>query len=91
MEQWFSILQRKRLRIADFASKTALQAKIEQFLVEWNAVAHPFNWCKQSVAKLMADPLDQGDRILSCSGEHRQKIVFVETTKKAFLPQAQVV
>ena len=57
VEQWFSILQRKRLRIADFASKATLQAKIEQFLVEWNAVAHPFNWCKKSVAKLMADPL----------------------------------
>ena len=24
--------------------------------------------------------LQQGDRILSCSGEHRQQVVFVETT-----------
>ena len=23
---------------------------------------------------------DQGDRILSCSGEHHQQVVFVETT-----------
>src|SRR5215510_10862748 len=27
----------------------------------------------------------QGDRILSCSGEHHQQIVFVETTEKSFL------
>jgi transposase len=58
VEQWLAILQRKRLRIADFASKVALQEKIEQFLVEWNAVAHPFNWSKKSVAKLMTDIVD---------------------------------
>jgi transposase len=36
VEQWLSILQRKRLRIADFASKAALQAKMAQFLEERN-------------------------------------------------------
>jgi hypothetical protein len=35
--------------------------------------------------------LPQGDRILSCSGEHHQQIVFVETTEKSFLSQAHVV
>lgn len=55
VEQWFSILQRKRFRIADFASKAVLQTQIEQFIVEWNQVAHPFNWSTKSVAKLMAD------------------------------------
>jgi hypothetical protein len=43
---------------------------------------------------LFAIPHDidtQGDRILSCSGEHHQQIVFVETTEKAFLSQAHVV
>src|SRR5262249_49167262 len=29
----------------------------------------------------------QGDRILSCSGEHRQQVVFVETTEQSFLSQ----
>jgi transposase len=54
VEQWFSIFQRKRLRIADFASKDHLQAKIEQFIQEWNQHAHPFNWSTKSVAKVMA-------------------------------------
>jgi transposase len=55
VEQWFSILQRKRLRIVDFASKADLEAKLLQFIAEWNAVAHPFNWTTKSVAKVMAD------------------------------------
>jgi DNA invertase Pin-like site-specific DNA recombinase len=32
----------------------------------------------------------QGDRILSCSAEHRQQVVFVETTEQSFLPQTYV-
>lgn len=55
VEQWFSILQRKRFRIADFASKEDLRAKIEQFIAEWNQRAHPFNWSTKSVAKIMAE------------------------------------
>jgi transposase len=55
VEQWFGILQRKRLRIADFESKEQLRAKIAQFIVEWNQQAHPFNWSTKSVAKVMAD------------------------------------
>ena len=53
--QWFSILQRKRLRIADFESKEHLQAKIGQFICEWNQHAHPFNWSTKSVAQVMAE------------------------------------
>jgi transposase len=55
VEQWFSILQRKRLRIVDFASKVDLQTKLMQFIAEWNEVAHPFNWTTKSVAKVMAN------------------------------------
>ena len=33
----------------------------------------------------------QGNRTLSCSGEHRQQVVFVETTEKPFLSQANLV
>jgi transposase len=55
VEQWFSIFQRKRLRIADFESTAHLQAKIEQFIREWNQHAHPFNWSPKSVAKVMAE------------------------------------
>jgi len=55
VEQWFSILQRKRLRIVDFESKDHLRAKIDQFIEEWNQHAHPFNWSTKSVAKVMAE------------------------------------
>jgi transposase len=55
VEQWFSILQRKRLRIADFESKDHLRAKVDQFIKEWNQLAHPFNWSAKSVAKIMAE------------------------------------
>jgi transposase len=54
VEQWFSILQRKRLRIADFADKAALAERLEAFINEWNRVAHPFNWSTKSVARIMA-------------------------------------
>ena len=54
MEQWFSILQRKRFRFADFDSKADLQEKIDLFIVQWNQQAHPFNWSSKSVAKVMA-------------------------------------
>jgi transposase len=53
-EQWFSILQRKRLRIADFADKAARTERLAAFVDEWNQVAHPFNWGTKSVAKSMA-------------------------------------
>lgn len=55
VEQWFSILKRKRFRIADFQSKDDLRAKIEQFIAQWNEHAHPFNWSTKSVARIMAD------------------------------------
>jgi len=54
VEQWFSILQRKRLRVADFESLDDLRAKIDLFIAQWNQRAHPFNWSKKSVAKVMA-------------------------------------
>ena len=54
VEQWFSILQRKRLRIVDFESKDQLHTKLDQFIREWNQQAHPFNWSTKSVAKVMA-------------------------------------
>lgn len=59
VEQWFGILQRKRFRIADFASKDDLRMKIELFISEWNQKAHPFNWSTKSVAKIMAECPDR--------------------------------
>jgi transposase len=54
IEQWFSILQRKRLAIADFADKKELAERLDAFIREWNENAHPFNWSTKSVAKVMA-------------------------------------
>jgi transposase len=54
VEQWFSILQRKRLRLADFADKVDLVAKILTFIDQHNEHAHPFNWTTKSAAKVMA-------------------------------------
>jgi hypothetical protein len=54
VEQWFSLLQRKRLRIADFASLDDLHLKLRRFIGQWNARAHPFAWQRTSVAKVMA-------------------------------------
>ena len=54
VEQWFSILQRKRLRIADFADLTHLAERLHAFVTHWNQQAHPFNWSTKSVAKVMA-------------------------------------
>ena len=55
VEQWFSILQRKRLRLADFESKDHLRTKLQQVMSEWHLHAHPFNWSTKSVATVMAE------------------------------------
>jgi transposase len=54
VEQWFSILQRKRLVVVDFKDKAHLAERLHAFVREWNERAHPFNWTKKSVAKVMA-------------------------------------
>jgi transposase len=54
VEQWFSILQRKRLTIADFTDKAALAQCLHDFISHWNTHAHPFHWSTKSVAKIMA-------------------------------------
>ena len=54
VEQWFSILQRQRLQIANFQDKQVLAERLQAFIAEWNTHAHPFNWTTKSVAKVMA-------------------------------------
>lgn len=54
VEQWFSIVQRKRLRILDFSDLDHLAERLLAFVAEWNRHAHPFNWSTKSVAKVMA-------------------------------------
>jgi len=53
VEQWFSILQRKRLRHPNFADLADLAAKLAQFIDEWNQAAHPFRWTPGSFDKVL--------------------------------------
>jgi transposase InsO family protein len=54
VEQWFSIIQRKRLRVADFDSLADLEQSILDFISEWNERAHPFAWKRSSFDKVLA-------------------------------------
>src|SRR3712207_780667 len=54
VEQWFGILKRKRLRIADFADKDHLAERLMGFVREWNERAHRFNWTAKSFEKVLA-------------------------------------
>jgi len=54
VEQWFSVLQRKRLVAPNFQNLADLESKILKFITEWNATAHPFLWTLKSFAKILA-------------------------------------
>ena len=54
VEQWFSILRRKRLRHANFADLADLAAHIAVFIEQWNDTAHPFRWTTASFDRLLA-------------------------------------
>ena len=53
VEQWFSILQRKRFAGPNFADVADLERKVGAFISEWNDIAHPFNWTRASFAKIL--------------------------------------
>jgi transposase len=54
IEQWFSILQRKRLSAPNFQNLKDLESKLRSFIAEWNEHAHPFRWSKASFTKVLA-------------------------------------
>jgi hypothetical protein len=54
VEQWFSIIQRKRLTGPRFANLADLETKLMSFIAEWNHIAHPFNWTRESFRKVLA-------------------------------------
>lgn len=54
VEQWFSILRRKRLAAPNFADIAALEQAVLSFIAEWNELAHPFKWTKKSFEKVLA-------------------------------------
>lgn len=54
VEPWCSSPRRKRLRLAAFAACADLAARLAAFVREWNERAHPFNWSRASVARVLA-------------------------------------
>ncbi len=54
VEQWFSIIRRKRFAVVNFADLDDLDAKIGAFIMEWNDIAHPFDWTPASFDKVLA-------------------------------------
>ena len=54
VEQWFSILQRKRLGIVNFADKKDLAERLDAFVRDWNSHAHAFRWSRKSFDKVLA-------------------------------------
>ena len=55
VQPWFSTLQRKCWRIADFASKEPLRANLDQCIQEWNQHAYPFHGSTKFGAMIMAE------------------------------------
>jgi transposase len=53
VEQWFSILQRRRLVAPNFADLSDLEAKVITFIAQWNETAHPFKWTARSFNKIL--------------------------------------
>lgn len=54
IEQWFSNLQFKRLRVPDFSSLRNLEIKVLEYIRQYNQFAHPYKWTKKSSKKIMA-------------------------------------
>ena len=54
VEQWFSVLQRRRLVAPNFDDLSDLEAKVLAFIVQWNETAHPFAWKRSSFDKVLA-------------------------------------
>ena len=54
VEQWFSILQRRRLVAPNFDDLADLEQKVLSFIADWNETAHPFRWKNSSFDKVLA-------------------------------------
>ena len=54
VEQWFSILQRKLLRLTNYPGTLFLDQALHRFIAHWNRFKHPFNWTTRSVARVLA-------------------------------------
>lgn len=54
VEQFFSIVQRKRLVASRFESLEHLERQLLRFIEQWNQIAKPFAWTKNSFDKVLA-------------------------------------
>ena len=54
VEQFFSIVQRKRLVASRFESLEHLEQQLLRFIEQWNQTAKPFAWTKHSFDKILA-------------------------------------
>jgi hypothetical protein len=54
VEQWFSVLQRKRLAAPNFVDIADVESKVAAFIEAWNLEAAPFNWTYASFDKVLA-------------------------------------
>lgn len=52
VEQWFSVLQRKSLRVANFPSVQEFGEHIYDYIDRHNRTAHPYNWRVESFEKI---------------------------------------
>lgn len=52
VEQWFSILVRKRFTIPHFQSKDDLKSELYSFIAQWNEAAHAFKWDNNTRCKI---------------------------------------
>lgn len=59
VEQWFSILERKRLKAPNFDDLADLSKKLQLFIRQWNKVAKPFNWTRASFSKVLEKAEDE--------------------------------
>ena len=54
VEQWFSIVQRKRLVASRFESLEHLERQLLRFVEQWNQTAMPFAWTQHCFDKVLA-------------------------------------
>lgn len=80
IEQWFSILKRKRLTISHFQSKSDLEKQLNLFIEQWNKSAHAFRWDDKTHEKLekilkkIEDKLNSNIAGQACSCEARRGV-----------------
>jgi hypothetical protein len=59
IEEWFSVMQRKRMRAPNYTDLSDLETKITAFVAEWNDIAHPFKWSPKSFDKVLSRETQQ--------------------------------